>query len=137
MEETKNGRWTPLKLGRNSTAFSHLLFVDDLIPMGMPCLNFVMSWKKMVHTFCKIFGQKVNLYTSHKLCSIKTCQTKTLTSWVGFDVWRKWRTSLITCVPLWVYTSHLQNHSNLLWIILCKNLWVGEWSFFLWLVRLS
>lgn len=60
----ERGRWKGIKLSRNSPNLSHLFFADDMVLFGEATVEHAEEMIKCLRTFCKQFGQTINVHKS-------------------------------------------------------------------------
>jgi hypothetical protein len=59
-EAIEEGRWKPMRAGRNGPLISHLMFVDDLLLFGQATDANMTSVMDVLNQFCTMSGQQVN-----------------------------------------------------------------------------
>jgi hypothetical protein len=59
-EATKNGKWKPMRAGRNGPSISHLMFADDLLSFGQATEENMRAVMDVLNKFCSMSGQQVN-----------------------------------------------------------------------------
>ena len=92
--------WDPFKVSRSGIAFSHLMFVDDLMLFAKADLKNCASIKDVLDSFCEMSGQKVSLaksrvyfspnvspHTREELCEVLGFRsTPNLGYYLGFPI---------------------------------------------------
>jgi ribonuclease HI len=59
-EATENGKWKPMRAGRNGPLISHLMFADDLLLFGQAVDENMRAVMEVLNNFCAMSGQQVN-----------------------------------------------------------------------------
>jgi hypothetical protein len=59
-EATEDGKWKPMRAGRNGPAISHLIFADDLLLFGQAVEENMNAVMEVLNRFCSMSGQQVN-----------------------------------------------------------------------------
>ena len=59
-EKCSNKLWQPIKVSQSGPAFSHLLFVDDIVFFAKEDLNNCLAIRDVLDMFCNLLGQSVS-----------------------------------------------------------------------------
>ncbi|KAK2417953.1 hypothetical protein QL285_040194 [Trifolium repens] len=59
-EAIEEGRWKPMRAGKNGPPISHLMFVDDLLLFGQATGENMTAVMEVLNQFCTMSGQQVN-----------------------------------------------------------------------------
>lgn len=72
-----NGKWKPIRIGRNGPALSHLLFADDLVLFAEASVNQIRVILDCLNNVCASSGHKISSAKTRIFCSKNVSQAAT------------------------------------------------------------
>ncbi|PNX94494.1 ribonuclease H, partial [Trifolium pratense] len=87
MQEVQEGKWKPMRAGRNGPLISHLMFADDLILFAEANVDQLQVVLNVIDRFCQMSGQQVSQEKTSIMFSKNVCPQKKeeLTTMSGFS----------------------------------------------------
>lgn len=78
IDATKANMWDCIKIGTKGPHLTHMIFANDLILFGKATDNQVQNVTNILHSFCKFFGQKINIHKSNIIFACNTLSSTTI-----------------------------------------------------------